>query len=151
MEGFAMGDSLILLDKLDQVKSTGNDTWRARCPSHEGRSQSLSIKLVDDRLLINCFAGCSVGEVVESIGLRISDLFDKQLDSDPVARRYRNHANAREILESILVPIRTVLLAVAIQDNRTLSSDELKTFQQARATINQALDAAVNQGVIYVD
>ena len=144
-----MGDSLILLDKLDQVKSTGNDTWRARCPSHEGRSQSLSIKLFDGRLLINCFAGCSVDEVVESVGLRISDLFDKPFDSSPVERQYRSHANAREILQALVVPICAVMIAVEILKDRPLTQDEYASFLRVSATINQALDTATNQGVIH--
>jgi len=145
-----MGDSLAFLDRLDKVKPTGTDTWRARCPSHEGRSQSLSIKYTDGQLLIHCFAGCSAHEVVESVGMRISDLFNEQLDSTPAPRQNRNHTNARETLESIIVPVRAVMIAVEIQDNRALSSDELKSFRRASATINQALDTAVLQGALNV-
>lgn len=108
----------------------------------------MSIKYTDGQLLIHCFAGCSAGEVVKSVGMRISELFDRQLDSAPAARQFRNHTNAREILESILIPIRVVMMAVAIQDKRALASDELQSFQKASITINRALDTAILQGVL---
>ena len=64
-----------LIHSLDGVRETGQDRWIARCPAHEDKSPSLAIREVDDRVLIHCFAGCSVDEIVSSAGLRISDLF----------------------------------------------------------------------------
>ncbi len=139
-----------LLERLDNVESTGVDTYRARCPSHEGRSRSLSVKLAEDRLLVNCFAGCSVGEIVAAVGLKMSDLFDKAPNSGPTPRQYRQHTNAREILQAINIPIRAVMIAVEIQKDRQLTPDEHASFLRVSATINQALDTAANQGVINV-
>jgi hypothetical protein len=145
-----MGDSLTLLGHLEDVQSTGSDTYRARCPSHEGRSRSLSIKLVEDRLLVNCFSGCSAGEIVAAVGLKMSDLFDKTSNSDPAARQYRQHANARETLQAINIPIRAVMMAVEIQKDRPLTPDEHASFLRVSAAVNQALDTATNQGVLNV-
>ena len=33
-----------LLSRLDMVKSAGNDRWYARCPAHQDKSPSLSIR-----------------------------------------------------------------------------------------------------------
>ena len=140
---------LALLDRLDRVKQTSPDSWRALCPAHEGRSLSLSIKLADDRLLVRCFAGCDTQQVCESVGLTISDLFEKSLPySAPAARQHRINTSAREVIESIIVPVRTVMMAVQIQEKRAMTPGEKESFNRASATINQALDTAVNEGVI---
>lgn len=65
-----------LLSRLDRVKRTGPDKWVARCPAHEDRGPSLAVRELDDgRTLVHCFAGCSVHEVVEAVGMNLSDLF----------------------------------------------------------------------------
>ncbi len=144
-----MHNSLALLERLEAVTQTKPDTWRARCPSHEGRSRSLSLKLVDDRLLIHCFAGCFPNEIVNAAGLTISDLFDNRPNSTPAEYRDRiRTTSAREILNSIVIPIRAVMMSASIQRARPLTDEEAKTTWQAYVTINQALDTATTQGVI---
>src|SRR5437870_464140 len=54
------------------------DTWKVRCPAHDDQTPSLSITATDDKILVHCFAGCSVESVVAALGLRVSDLFVKQ-------------------------------------------------------------------------
>lgn len=70
----------IVLDRLDRVKSTGPGTWAASCPTsaHKNgdRSRGLSVREGDDgRVLIHCFAGCNVADVVGAIGIEMVDLF----------------------------------------------------------------------------
>ena len=62
-----------LLDKLDGVKKVGN-SYMAYCPAHDDRHQSLSVKEVDGRLLLYCFAGCSLENILDALGLKIQDL-----------------------------------------------------------------------------
>lgn len=64
-----------LLSRLENVRSSGNSSWSARCPAHDDRSNSLSIADKDDTTLVHCFAGCSVHEIVGAAGIEISDLF----------------------------------------------------------------------------
>lgn len=53
-------------------------TWMAQCPAHDDRSASLSIKEANDgRVLLNCFAGCEVTAICDSLGLLLSDLFER--------------------------------------------------------------------------
>ena len=68
-----------LLSRLDQVKATGNGRWKARCPAHEDRGPSLSVRELDDgRLLVHCFAGCDVHAVLSSISLEMDALFPEK-------------------------------------------------------------------------
>ena len=70
----------LLLAKLDRVSRSGNG-WRAECPSCKGHSQKLAVAEADSgAALLKCFAGCDARAIVESLGLRLTDLF-------PVRRR----------------------------------------------------------------
>ena len=64
-----------LLARLEKVKSTGNGKWLACCPAHPDKSPSLGVKQTDDgKILIHCFGGCPVTEIVSAIGFQLSDL-----------------------------------------------------------------------------
>ena len=64
-----------LLPLLDGVEKSGR-RWLGRCAAHDDRSPSLSIREGEDgRILLHCFAGCSVEAVCEAIGCRLADLF----------------------------------------------------------------------------
>jgi hypothetical protein len=64
-----------LLSLVKNVKKTG-EGWTAKCPSHEDERPSLSINEGEDgRVLIKCFAGCSVEQVIQTLNLSIQDLF----------------------------------------------------------------------------
>lgn len=64
-----------LLQRLEKVKQIGPGKWQARCCAHEDRSPSLAIKEVDGTILLHCFAGCSVGDIVGAIGVEMTELF----------------------------------------------------------------------------
>ena len=50
--------------------------WRACCPAHPDRKPSLSIGVGEQgRVLLKCFAGCSLERIVEAMGLTMTDLF----------------------------------------------------------------------------
>ncbi|MES2101675.1 MAG: DNA primase [Pseudomonadota bacterium] len=65
-----------ILSRVDKVRARGPGQWSARCPAHEDKAPSLSIKeLPDGRILLHCFGGCDVQDVIAAIGLEVSDLF----------------------------------------------------------------------------
>ncbi len=64
-----------ILSRLTKVKKTGPGKWIAVCPAHEDRSPSLAIKEHEGKVLIHCFASCSVADVCGAIGVELSDLF----------------------------------------------------------------------------
>ena len=65
-----------IVSRLDHCRQSGRDKWLARCPAHDDRSPSLSIRDIGDgRTLINCFAGCGAVDVLAAIGLELSDLY----------------------------------------------------------------------------
>jgi hypothetical protein len=78
----------VVLSRLDGVQRSGAG-YRARCPACGGRTRKLSIKDADDgRVLIHCFGGCGVAEVLGSMGLQLTDLFpSRQPPATPEQRR----------------------------------------------------------------
>lgn len=64
-----------LLDRLDKVRQTSPDRWIACCPAHDDKTPSLSIRQAEDRILVFCFSGCHVEDVLTAVGLSFSDLY----------------------------------------------------------------------------
>ena len=89
--GIAPGHGLLLMEigtvivtveeftrHLKMVKPNG-DGWTAMCPAHDDCAPSLSIRQGDDgRVLVHCHAGCPVEEIVEAMGISVSDLFAEE-------------------------------------------------------------------------
>jgi hypothetical protein len=62
--------------RLFHARRAGRGKWQAKCPAHEDRMPSLSItEGREGRTVINCHAGCELGDILASVGLRMTDLF----------------------------------------------------------------------------
>lgn len=66
-------DDLLLL--LRGVRKVGNGSYTALCPGHRDTKPSLSISEADGRVLIQCFAGCKLVDVLKPLDLEPRDLF----------------------------------------------------------------------------
>lgn len=68
-----------LLSHLDRVKQTKPGQWIARCPAHDDKGPSLSVRETDEgKVLLFCFAGCTAHQVVSAVGLELDDLFPER-------------------------------------------------------------------------
>jgi hypothetical protein len=106
-----MNISEALLSRLQGVK--GRDgRWVARCPSHDDGSPSLTVKAMDSRVLIHCFAGCTPETVLQSVGLSMSDLFADSKSQGDVKVELRKTAN-QSIAE--WVEMRMMQLAITLR------------------------------------
>jgi hypothetical protein len=93
-----------VLARLERVRQFG-DGYRAECPSHRGRSQSLSIKEGSDGcVLVRCFSGCPAAQIVEAFGLRLSDLFVPHTTS--AATKRSRPINGRQAVRDAVERIR---------------------------------------------
>ena len=43
----------------------------AKCPTHEDRNPSLSIREADGKILLHCHAGCSQRDVIDALKARV--------------------------------------------------------------------------------
>jgi hypothetical protein len=87
-----------LLGRLEGVRKTGPLRWMARCPAHEDRTASLSIRETDEgKILIYDFAGCGACDVLAAVGLDLADLFPERVDKYPQTGRAPRHRSAPPI------------------------------------------------------
>lgn len=144
-----------LLPRLDRVRQTGSDSWVARCPAHDDRTPSLSIRQAEDRLLLHCFAGCPIDDVLSAVGLCMSDLFDRPLMrhgkplSHPQRRRYGQAQEALKVLshEALIVMLAADRMTAGLKLERVdidRLHDARDRIQRAYATAGEALPEIPN-------
>lgn len=129
-----------LLDRLQGVKRTGPGRWIARCPAHDDRHPSLSIRELDDgRILVHCFAGCDVYAIVSAVGMELSDLFPPRPLLDG-RRPERNPFSAEDALRCLAFEARLVQLAALDQlAGRALTQKDVERLSLAADRIDEAL------------
>lgn len=114
-----------ILERLDKVRQTSSHSWRARCPVHGRGHDTLAIRVDDKRLLIHCFAGCTPAEIVDALGLEMSDLF-KDARHHEKGRAYKD---AREDLK--VMKQHTMKIWTAKSSTKPLSADDKKSIQES--------------------
>jgi hypothetical protein len=125
-----------LLSRLSEIKNTGRDKWLALCPSHDDRSPSLSIKQVNDCILIRCFAGCCYLDVLTAIGLDASALFPNRLTNPYETQKPAPRFNKSELFD--LAVTEAGILAIGYNDlltNGSVSDADRERVQRAYETV----------------
>ncbi|MBK8751712.1 MAG: hypothetical protein IPL99_08705 [Candidatus Competibacteraceae bacterium] len=62
-------DALTALERVTGYRPVkAGDSYKARCPCHEDKNPSLSVKM-NGRLLLHCFAGCRYDHILAALGL----------------------------------------------------------------------------------
>jgi hypothetical protein len=133
-----------LLQHLQKVKQTKPGSWLACCPAHDDKTASLSVRELDDgRVLVHCFAGCSVGEIVSAVGLELSDLFPLRETDQPFVKGERRPFPAADVLRAIAGEAQLVYLsAQAVHRGEKLSDANLARLLLAATRIQAALTAS---------
>lgn len=76
-----------IIKRFESPKPNGRNSYMVKCPCHNDHTQSLCISEKADKILMNCFAGCSPEDIIRATGLDMKDLF---LGSKPLACRPKN-------------------------------------------------------------
>lgn len=74
------------------VKSKSRDKAQCICPSHSDKQASLTISRGERGTVLHCHAGCDPEEIVEAVGLKMSDLFEEPLRRS----EWREYVESRE-------------------------------------------------------
>lgn len=134
-----------ILSRVERARKSGPGRWMCKCPAHEDRTASLSIRETDDGVvLLKCFAGCEAREVVASVGLDMQDLFPPRLPdgvhSRPAVRRpfYATDVLRHLALESKII----ILIARMIKEGKPVSQTDYDRALLAASRIEQGLDAS---------
>ena len=128
-----------ILDRLELVRETGPGRWTARCPAHDDKTPSLAIRDVDGKLLLHCFAQCSLHEIVSAAGLELSDLFpDKPGSNKPIS----NPFPATDILRCLSNEFTVVMLVASdLARDGNLNSETKGRLLQSASRFQSALSA----------
>ena len=91
-----------ILSRCELVSETSPSKYKARCPAHDDRTPSLSIRETDDgRVLIHCFAGCEVEDVLAALGMTFTDVMPDSLSLDLPSKAKKYRLTARDALETL--------------------------------------------------
>lgn len=74
---------LDIVNKFQNPKKIGENSYQVRCNSHNDKENSLTISEKDDKILLYCHAGCSLDSILSNAGLKESDLFNNQKSGKP--------------------------------------------------------------------
>ena len=130
-----------LLSRLDDVKQTSSNTWRARCPSHGSKGRTLAIKDDNGKVLVRCFAECSADEIVGAVGLKLEDLFPPR-PKDDFVRGERRPFPAADILRCVAEEIMIVwVISRDMEVGKIPLQDDFDRLTVANRRIQSALEA----------
>ena len=129
----------ILLSRLTETKRTGNGRYLACCPAHLDKRPSLNVRELDDgRVLVKCFAGCSVEEVLDAVGLEFDALFPERAIGDHIPRE-RRPFNSSDVLAALNfeINVASIILDRMVNDKDITAEDWLR-FKTAADRIRSA-------------
>jgi len=125
-----------LLNSLGKVKGR-NGSWTAACPAHADKSPSLAVRQVEDgRILLHCFGGCSVHDVLGAVGMDMSDLFP---DTGENKKAIKPAFYATDLLR--VIAFESLVVSIGASDmskGKQLSEKDLQRMQKAAHRIQEA-------------
>lgn len=127
--------------RLDGVRSTGVDRWSAKCPAHQDKSPSLSVRgMGDGRILFHCFAGCESYDVLLSMGLLFRDVMPENLgEFKPVRAAFSAYDALNGLAAESLV---IAICASDIANGRPLDAEDAQRVRIAAGRIQVAMEGA---------
>ena len=107
--------------RVSKLRMHGPDRARSCCPAHDGSNPSaLSIGRGDNgSVLLRCWQGCDVDQIVAALGLELTDLFPSRESHGrpPIRRRLISAAQALDLIhdEAQLVALCGANIAHGVQ------------------------------------
>lgn len=124
-----------LLSRLSRVKKTGADSWIACCPAHEDKHPSMTLREVEGKVLVHCFAGCPAHQILAAVGLTFADLFCEPL---PYSRPIRRAFPAADVIEALTTEVTLLLIfGRQMESGEKLSDSDLKRLSIAVGRIEE--------------
>lgn len=132
------------VSRLDRPRQTGPASWVARCPAHDDRSPSLTVSEGSDgRILVHCFAGCEVENVVGAVGVSLSDLMPETGPANHVAAPKRMRVPPMDVLRALAFQAKVVAIcACDMGRGIQLSEEEKDKLLATAAEIDEAIEYA---------
>ena len=131
-----------VLDRMRNVKQTRPDNWVGGCPCCQSkRGRPVSVRAVDDRVLIYPFCGCSTDAVVEALGLTLTDLYDAPIGH--ANKPSHSRISARDLLDLISHEVDVAVIVVAeMLETKAVDDGAWQRLAAAARRIGYARDHA---------
>lgn len=136
-----MNDNLeVLLSRLDKVEKLSPGAHQARykacCPAHADKNPSLSVTLAQSgAILIKCWSGCSAHDVVNAVGMEMTQLFPdtNRHHSPPVRRAFSADQAAKVIAEDSMILATTI---AKIRNGERVTQEEIDAVLDIQVRAN---------------
>ena len=135
-----------LLARLDRVIPAGAGRWYSRCPAHEDKSPSLSIRDTGERVLIHCFTGCDPEDVLAAVGLSWRDIYPNPVEcawKSPIHAARKSFQRTLAALDPL--EIERTILAIAAADlraGRSFSIEDRARVEVAKLRVQARQEVA---------
>ena len=109
-----------ILNRLDKVRSSGQDKWRIPCPVHNGKDYNMSIKECSDgTVLAHCFVcGADGPALCEALGLPLAEIFPP--DNDYVRPAITKRMQQEALEDEFVISIASQQRKLTLEDKRRL-------------------------------
>ena len=126
-----------ILSHLDHVRQRQPGQWSARCPAHQDRAPSLSVREAHDgSVLLHCFGGCRVGDVVAALELDMAALYPPRETTGREPKRTPRLLTASQALELLKAEVGLCAVAAAnLAHGVALTEPDRGRLNQAAARI----------------
>ena len=135
-----------ILGRLDKVRKSGRDKWRAPCVVHGGKDLNMIIsERSDGSVGAYCFVcGASAVDLADTLGLDRSEVFAP--DSDYKAPVITKQMESEEKQDRMIIAMAAVTPPVTLADKRRvqLAHSRLEGIQAKRDAINVTKSVAIN-------
>ena len=133
-----------LLSRLSKVKPTGSANWTACCPAHDDRTPSLSVRVTEDgRVLVHCFGGCSVEEVLSAVSMTFGDLFPPRPPRPEGHKPIRKPFLPTDVFDIVLREATVVfLIACDLHKKKTVAEQDYERLLTAVGKLEDISGAA---------
>jgi DNA primase len=138
-----------ILQRLDKVRGNGKNSWMACCPAHDDRSPSLAIsESSPDHILIKCFAGCEVADILSAIDLRMTDLFPETdqhsfIKTQPWQERVSHKQQSERVQELLLMHATIAFYEDDVKKGKKFTPAENKKYLDMFKTVQKAIKDGV--------
>ena len=130
----------------DKAAKRGGANTYLVCPYHGGKKHSLSVKDGIDRVLMKCFShDCDPRDIIESVGLNITDIYHEKLSKDEYGKK-RKLVNERELRNKLEQEL-LILLCWISDENKLLfpiGETDQERVNEALMTVRKAAGYYLN-------
>jgi hypothetical protein len=131
-----------ILSHFNKVRATSKSgSYNCLCPAHDDSSASLSIKICEDgRVLIHCFAGCDIQNILGAVGLSLDDIVPQRIDLlKPIGKAYNPFAILKNMKDEALF---VYMCASHIEQGEKLETSDKQKLLDTITKLKEAYEYA---------